>query len=609
MYEKSSYYTGTSPTTPYSSDPRAPSAYSRYQPSALSSSDRRGSSSSNHTPSGRPPSALSEYSRSRYNGKKPVGAWEEDDGHFPTSLVREEDEHYRARTPSGHISSSSHFARSAARSPPNMSEIRSSSRLSTSSKSAYTSEPILDPEARSSSRAEYRVSAMIRDYTHSQRIAALNPDSYTERFSRPRAETPTRSVGRPLTPTVNRALRQDERTGEMLAGTFGSLRTADVGSGMEGQQSGRGGVDSGREYGVVDRRSSIQSAGSQNDRPRARSVADIVSKFEVGADERSPSPYRSSTSFPAPTVLPPNPTGLTRGSGRITPWRDIEADRNRGTRQSPGSTYDLGGRATPSAARIPAPEVMSLPAALKSHSKAVQALLASSSTQPGAAPIPSQPTSPTTVSASNLSSSSPPNLSAPSSAQSTSPKLLPSHKDVTVEIADMRQTVEDLKRRFMGLNVNEAKPSAFSQPSSSKSTDTTPPSPASGRPAAPSLPAPKKLPPPPPPSRDTKPKPIITSPPASRTPSSHIQPTLDRAALEKSASYLLRNLRHLLTLTLDINTMLAQGAEGGCGLTPAGCGLLKGMSEVQVGSLELVVRMMGEFESGLSGVLDGIEQD
>ncbi|KAI8852649.1 hypothetical protein BC829DRAFT_456868 [Chytridium lagenaria] len=68
---------------------------------------------------------------------------------------------------------------------------------------------------------------------------------------------------------------------------------------------------------------------------------------------------------------------------------------------------------------------------------------------------------------------------------------------------------------------------------------------------------------------------------------------------------LVRNLRHTLALTLDVNQMLAEASE--TGMTASATSLVKNMSDVQVSSMSMLLRMMEQYEKEQKLVLDAIE--
>ncbi|KAJ3165162.1 hypothetical protein HK101_000290 [Irineochytrium annulatum] len=79
---------------------------------------------------------------------------------------------------------------------------------------------------------------------------------------------------------------------------------------------------------------------------------------------------------------------------------------------------------------------------------------------------------------------------------------------------------------------------------------------------------------------------------------------LDRDTLESSVSCLVRNLRHALGLTLDVNQMLTEAGEGG--LTASTTSLVRNMSDVQVSSLSMLLRMMEQHEREQRVVLEDL---
>ncbi|KAJ3104338.1 hypothetical protein HDU97_009311 [Phlyctochytrium planicorne] len=80
---------------------------------------------------------------------------------------------------------------------------------------------------------------------------------------------------------------------------------------------------------------------------------------------------------------------------------------------------------------------------------------------------------------------------------------------------------------------------------------------------------------------------------------------LDRHTLENSISCMVRNLRHALTLTLDVNQMLNEGSDNG--LTASATSLVRNMTDVQVSTLSMLLRMMEQFEKENRMVMDALE--
>ncbi|KAJ3213161.1 hypothetical protein HDU67_003214 [Dinochytrium kinnereticum] len=80
---------------------------------------------------------------------------------------------------------------------------------------------------------------------------------------------------------------------------------------------------------------------------------------------------------------------------------------------------------------------------------------------------------------------------------------------------------------------------------------------------------------------------------------------LDRQTLESSVACLVRNLRHTLALTLDVNQMLGEASE--TGMTSSATSLVRNMTDVQVSSMSMLLRMMEQFEKEQRVVMDALQ--
>ncbi|KAJ3046260.1 hypothetical protein HDV00_000073 [Rhizophlyctis rosea] len=430
----------------------------------------------------------------------------------------------------------------------------------TSKYSSYTASTALlnDIESRTSSQAEDRVAALVKAYAQKKGGEGREESSIYSRGS---------SVGLGATGRAPSALGMREN-----------------------------GLATVRESPRYNDPNSSDNEISHPPPPRPKSVADIVNRFEATADER----YRS---VPTPTVPPPMPYQYRQYARR----RSSAADDRLALSQShslPTAPYMM--RSGSRGSTIPDPSSDILYPGMRSRTP-TSALL-----------IPSPP---------------PTRMVSPSPSVSMSMYGDAASVEVGREIAEMRRTVEDLKLQFLelkdrgdkevgvggrgGVNGREEFSPARSTSGYQHPDDRKP------------VPNPSPLPPaplsrrsiPPPVPRDSKPSlpyprstthtpgtPYATATAPSSSPP-RIQPLaassekpppaaplpLTSTTMKADLTNLARQLRHVLSVTADINEMVTMSQ--GEGISPAGCRVLGRLGEVQLGMLR-----------GMCGVVEGLER-